>query len=202
MPSVVKGKKGSERRMLLLGLDQSGKTSLLYRLKLGETVTVIPTIGFNVESLDDCVMWDVGGEQKIRSLWPHYFQTTNAIIFCVDLSTPDRHADAVKALCEQVLASAHLEKGCAIFICGTKTDLCTPSDLATSKRALTTLLDGAMAGRTYEFVTVSAHAGELSELQNVVLKGKKVPKSGGGNLGGWGKNQKKSPAAKNDDDDA
>ena len=40
-----------EIRILILGLDNAGKTTLLYRLKIGEVVTTIPTIGFNVESV-------------------------------------------------------------------------------------------------------------------------------------------------------
>lgn len=74
-------------RLLILGLDSPGRTTALYRLKLGETVTTIPTIGFNVEDVQigDVMysMWDVGGRDKIRPLWRHYFQNTSAIIFSV-----------------------------------------------------------------------------------------------------------------------
>merc|ERR1711974_260082 len=59
-----------------------------YKLKLGEIVTTIPTIGFNVESVEykniNFTVWDVGGQDKIRPLWRHYFQNTQAIIFVVD----------------------------------------------------------------------------------------------------------------------
>lgn len=55
-----------ERRVLLMGLDCTGKTTLLYRWLLGEIVTSIPTIGFNVETINypagyAFTMWDVGG---------------------------------------------------------------------------------------------------------------------------------------------
>ena len=40
-----------EMRILILGLDGAGKTTLLYRLQVGEVVTTIPTIGFNVEQV-------------------------------------------------------------------------------------------------------------------------------------------------------
>ena len=59
--------KQTELRLLLIGNDATGKTSLLYRLKLGECVTTIPTIGFNVEEIEfpklkaSIVCWDVGG---------------------------------------------------------------------------------------------------------------------------------------------
>ena len=55
----------TERRILMLGLDAAGKTTVLYKLKLNEAVQTIPTIGFNVDHLKyknlDMTMWDVGG---------------------------------------------------------------------------------------------------------------------------------------------
>lgn len=63
-----------------VGLDAAGKTTILYKLKLGEVVTTIPTIGFNVETVEykniSFTVWDVGGQDKIRRLWRHYFQNT------------------------------------------------------------------------------------------------------------------------------
>ncbi len=41
-----------EMRVLMVGLDAAGKTTILYKLKLGEVVTTIPTIGFNVETVE------------------------------------------------------------------------------------------------------------------------------------------------------
>eukprot|EP00662_Eupelagonemidae_sp_cell21_P001877 gene1877-19270_t len=80
------GKK--EVRMLMVGLDAAGKTTILYKMKLGEIVTTIPTIGFNVETVEykniKFTMWDVGGQDKLRPLWRHYFQNTNGVIFVVD----------------------------------------------------------------------------------------------------------------------
>jgi ADP-ribosylation factor protein 1 len=71
----------------MVGLDAAGKTTILYKLKLGEIVTTIPTIGkrvrrslslmegFNVETVDykniSFTVWDVGGQDKIRPLWRH-----------------------------------------------------------------------------------------------------------------------------------
>jgi len=54
----------------MVGLDAAGKTTILYKLKLGDTVTAIPTIGFNVEEVNyknlNFTMWDVGGQKIIR----------------------------------------------------------------------------------------------------------------------------------------
>ncbi|KAJ2610748.1 Arf GTPase arf1 [Coemansia sp. RSA 1365] len=93
---AVFGKK--EMRILMVGLDAAGKTTILYKLKLGEIVTTIPTIGFNVETVEykniSFTVWDVGGQDKIRPLWRHYFQNTQGIIFVVDSNDRDRIAEA------------------------------------------------------------------------------------------------------------
>jgi len=81
-------------RILMVGLDAAGKTTILYKLKLGEVVTTIPTIGFNVETVEykniSFTVWDVGGQDKIRPLWRHYYQNTQGIIFVVDSNDRDR----------------------------------------------------------------------------------------------------------------
>ncbi|CAN7946168.1 unnamed protein product [Ixodes hexagonus] len=85
-------------RILMVGLDAAGKTTILYKLKLGEIVTTIPTIGFNVETVEYnniCfTVWDVGGQDKIRPLWRHYFQNTQGLIFVVDSNDRERSSEA------------------------------------------------------------------------------------------------------------
>ncbi|KAI5279405.1 hypothetical protein KEM54_004179, partial [Ascosphaera aggregata] len=91
-----------EMRILMVGLDAAGKTTILYKLKLGEIVTTIPTIGFNVETVEyrniQFTVWDVGGQDKIRPLWRHYFQNTQGIIFVVDSNDRDRVTEAREEL--------------------------------------------------------------------------------------------------------
>ena len=78
----------------MVGLDAAGKTTILYKLKLGEIVTTIPTIGFNVETVEykniRFTVWDVGGQDKIRPLWRHYFQGTPGLVFVVDSNDRER----------------------------------------------------------------------------------------------------------------
>lgn len=80
--------KRKDMRVLMLGLDQAGKTTILYKLKLGEVVSCIPTIGFNVETVEvgkcNFTVWDVGGQDKIRPLWRHYYPNTQAVVFVID----------------------------------------------------------------------------------------------------------------------
>jgi len=75
-----------EMRILMVGLDAAGKTTILYKLKLGEIVTTIPTIGFNVETVEykniNFTVWDVGGQDKIRPLWRCVFVNSRP---CVEM---------------------------------------------------------------------------------------------------------------------
>merc|ERR1739848_371718 len=91
-----------EMRILMVGLDAAGKTTILYKLKLGEVVTTIPTVGFNVESVEykniNFTVWDVGGQDKIRRLWHYYFQGTRGLIFVVDSSDRERAQSAREEL--------------------------------------------------------------------------------------------------------
>ncbi len=92
----------TEMRILMVGLDAAGKTTILYKLKLGEVVTTIPTIGFNVETVEyrniSFTVWDVGGQDKIRPLWRHYYQNTQGLIFVVDSNDRARFDDAREEL--------------------------------------------------------------------------------------------------------
>ncbi|KRY65310.1 DNA repair and recombination protein RAD54B [Trichinella pseudospiralis] len=91
-----------EMRALMLGLDAAGKTTILYKLKLGQSVTTIPTVGFNVETVTyknvKFNVWDVGGQDKIRPLWRHYYTGTQALIFVVDCADRDRIDEARQEL--------------------------------------------------------------------------------------------------------
>ncbi|KAL5019455.1 hypothetical protein ScPMuIL_002347 [Solemya velum] len=86
--------KSKEVRIIIQGLDAAGKTTILYRLKLGEVVTTIPTIGFNVETISynkvNITAWDVGGRDKMRPLFRHYYAGTDAILFVVDSNDRER----------------------------------------------------------------------------------------------------------------
>ncbi|SBS81438.1 ADP-ribosylation factor, putative (ARF1) [Plasmodium ovale wallikeri] len=86
----------------MVGLDAAGKTTILYKVKLGEVVTTIPTIGFNVETVEfrniSFTVWDVGGQDKIRPLWRHYYSNTDGLIFVVDSNDRERIDDAREEL--------------------------------------------------------------------------------------------------------
>lgn len=94
------GKK--QMRVLLLGLDAAGKTTVLNHL-LGKTgEKTIPTIGYNVETIVveplEFVVWDVSGQDRLRTFWRHYYRGTAGIIFVVDSADANRFELARKEL--------------------------------------------------------------------------------------------------------
>lgn len=125
------GKK--DMRILMVGLDAAGKTTILYKLKLGEVVTTIPTIGFNVETVEykniSFTVWDVGGQDKIRPLWRHYFQNTQGLIFVVDSNDRERVQEAKEELM-RMLAEDEL-RDCVVLVFANKQDL--PHAMTTSE---------------------------------------------------------------------
>jgi len=107
---------GPEVRILMVGLDNAGKTTILYKFRLNETVSTVPTIGFNVETVKykniAFTVWDIGGQDKIRSLWRVYLKGSTGLIFVVDSSDKQRLSEAKnelhKLLEEEDLKEAHV----------------------------------------------------------------------------------------------
>ncbi|KFY15356.1 hypothetical protein V491_05711 [Pseudogymnoascus sp. VKM F-3775] len=101
-----------EMRLLMLGLDAAGKTTILYRLKLNQDVTTIPTVGFNVETVTyknvKFNVWDVGGQDQIRPLWRHYYSGTQGLIFVIDSSDRDRIDEARREL-HRIITDAEMK---------------------------------------------------------------------------------------------
>jgi ADP-ribosylation factor protein 1 len=103
----------------------AGKTTLLYKLKLWDRVDTVPTIGFNVESIQyrnvNFTVWDVGGQDKIRPLWKYYFNNAQGLIFVVDSNDRDRLAEARDEL-QRVLGEPELER-VKVLVFANKQDL-------------------------------------------------------------------------------
>ncbi|KFH49064.1 ADP-ribosylation factor-like protein-like protein [Hapsidospora chrysogenum ATCC 11550] len=85
--------KDKEMRILMLGLDNAGKTTIVKKI-MGEDInTVSPTLGFIIKTIDydgwvidptGALSWDVGGQKTLRSYWRNYFEKTDALIWVVD----------------------------------------------------------------------------------------------------------------------
>ncbi|KAJ3427127.1 adp ribosylation factor-related [Anaeramoeba flamelloides] len=111
-------------KILILGLDNAGKTTILYYLAMNEIVYTCPTIGSNCEELEyknvKFKCWDVGGQDKLRRTWSAYYPETSAVIFVVDSSDHSRLETTRKEIFN-VLNNKELE-GCCCLIFANKTD--------------------------------------------------------------------------------
>ena len=111
------GKK--KTRILMLGLDGAGKTTILYKLQLGEYVSTVPTVGFNVETIEyknlTMTIWDVGGQTSIRKLWRHYFSGTDALVYVIDTSDKER-LDMAKEELSSILNDDELRDACLLVL--------------------------------------------------------------------------------------
>jgi len=104
-------------RILILGLDNAGKTTILYKLYAPDRVIrTMPTVGFNVEQVTyknlNFLLWDLGGQTNIRPYWRYYLGNTNAIIYVVDSADRERIGLAKKELygmfAEEEMNGVHL----------------------------------------------------------------------------------------------
>mmetsp|Transcript_94756 Transcript_94756/g.306420 ORF Transcript_94756/g.306420 Transcript_94756/m.306420 type:complete len:239 (-) Transcript_94756:212-928(-) len=118
-----------ETKPLMIGLDAAGKTTMLYKLRIGEVVQTVPTIGFNVEivqyksmnTLVSFTVWDVGGRDGMRPLWRKYYNECNALIFVVDSNDRDRIGEAKEQLDKMYWEEEF--KGVPLLVFANKQDL-------------------------------------------------------------------------------
>ncbi|XP_015219965.1 ADP-ribosylation factor-like protein 11 [Lepisosteus oculatus] len=112
--------------VLLLGLDSSGKSTLLYKLKDDLAVETSPTIGFNVEMLElahktTLTIWDVGGQDSMRPNWKHYLEDCDALVFVVDSADSSR-LDQAKAVLRKIMKDDNM-KGVPLLVLANKKEL-------------------------------------------------------------------------------
>ncbi|CAH6898520.1 ADP-ribosylation factor-like protein 14 [Phodopus roborovskii] len=118
---------GKQAHILLLGLDSAGKSTLLYRLKLAETLTTIPTIGFNVEMVQlasgpPLTVWDVGGQEKMRTVWDCYCENADGLMYVVDCSDGKQRLEDSRKEFKHILKNEHI-KNVPVVILANKQDL-------------------------------------------------------------------------------
>ncbi|KAJ3450219.1 adp-ribosylation factor c1 [Anaeramoeba flamelloides] len=108
-----------EHKILLLGLDNAGKTTILYYLALNEVVYTRPTIGSNFEELVhknikfQC--WDIGGQENLRKSWSAYYADTSAVIFVVDSTDHERLSTTRKELFKIIADEKLSDTVCLVF---------------------------------------------------------------------------------------
>ena len=114
----------SNFKIIILGIQNAGKTTILYRLSLGQLVQTTPTIGSNVEEISynnvKLQAWDLGGQESSRSMWYAYYTGTDAIIYVID--THDTNYEESKNQFYKLLENEAL-KNAVILIYANKQDL-------------------------------------------------------------------------------
>mmetsp|Transcript_31377 Transcript_31377/g.57605 ORF Transcript_31377/g.57605 Transcript_31377/m.57605 type:complete len:198 (+) Transcript_31377:89-682(+) len=161
LPSLqsLPGLTPSEVRVLMVGLDNAGKTTIIYRLKYNEVVTTMPTMGFNLEQIKfkdlTLMVWDTGGQDAIRELWQHFYEGTQGIIFVVDSSDQARMPVAAKVL-QKLLAEPDLREA-ALLVLANKQDV---AGALSSQEVAIRLRLHEMQGREWSIQPACATTGE------------------------------------------
>jgi len=154
-----------EFRVLILGVDKAGKTTLLEKLKSiylkGEGLPpdrVVPTVGLNIGRMEDAnaklVFWDLGGQVGLRAIWEKYYEEAHAIMYVIDAATASSFEDA-KSVLDKVIRHEHL-RGAPLLIVANKQDL--PGVINDEELALFLNLKE-LDERPYMFQAVSAYDG-------------------------------------------
>jgi small GTP-binding protein len=120
----ISGKR--EVRVLILGLDSAGKTTILYRLQLDQMIEhIIPTVAFNLETVDvgnlKLHIWDLGGQNQLRQFWHLYFANTHGVVFVID--SADRQRVELCANELKALFAEHELHGVPLCVLANKQDL-------------------------------------------------------------------------------
>eukprot|EP00043_Microstomoeca_roanoka_P003689 m.45242 g.45242 ORF g.45242 m.45242 type:complete len:185 (+) comp12165_c0_seq4:38-592(+) len=125
--TIIKKLKMKEKtiRILILGLDNAGKTTILRKFNGDDISSIMPTLGFNIKSLEHdgytLDFWDVGGQKSLRSYWRNYFEKTDGLIWVVDSCDKRRLQD-----CKQELHALLQEErlaGASLLVFANKQDL-------------------------------------------------------------------------------
>jgi ADP-ribosylation factor-like protein 3 len=114
-----------EARILVLGLDNAGKTTILKKLSKESIDTIMPTQGFNIKSMVSdgfkLNMWDIGGQKSIRPYWRNYFDNTDALVYVVDSADQERFDECKSELAK--LVAEDKMAGIPVLIFANKQDL-------------------------------------------------------------------------------
>mmetsp|Transcript_78120 Transcript_78120/g.140957 ORF Transcript_78120/g.140957 Transcript_78120/m.140957 type:complete len:180 (+) Transcript_78120:96-635(+) len=159
--SILKKMKKDEKeaRILMLGLDNAGKTTILKKLSEEDISHIMPTQGFNIKSLVHdgfkLNVWDIGGQKTIRPYWSNYFESSDALVYVVDSSDRRRLEESGSEL-RELLAEDKLG-GIPLLVFANKQDLlqATPADEIADALALEGIKD-----RTWTIQACSAKSGE------------------------------------------
>jgi len=155
----LKSSPDRELRILLLGLDNAGKTTILKSLASEDISTITPTQGFNIKSVQSegfkLNVWDIGGQRKIRPYWRNYFDNTDILIYVIDSADTKRFEETEQEL-QELLCEEKLV-GVPILVYANKQDLI---GSATSAQIAEGLSLHTIKDRVWQIQACSATSGE------------------------------------------
>ncbi|BFF91385.1 ADP-ribosylation factor-like protein 3 [Drosophila madeirensis] len=144
-----------EARILLLGLDNAGKTTILKQLASEDITTVTPTAGFNIKSVAadgfKLNVWDIGGQWKIRPYWKNYFANTDVLIYVIDCTDRARLPEAGSELFELLMDNRLKQVPLLVF--ANKQDM---PDAMTASEVAEKMSLVQLQGRTWEIKACTA----------------------------------------------
>ncbi|KAE8574946.1 hypothetical protein XENTR_v10003640 [Xenopus tropicalis] len=148
-----------EHKVIIVGLDNAGKTTILYQFLMNEVVHTAPTIGSNVEEIisrnTHFLMWDIGGQETLRATWNSYYSNTEFVILVIDSTDRERLPETREELYKML---AHEElKDAAILIFANKQDV---KDSMTASEISSSLALGAIRDRAWHIQGCCALTGE------------------------------------------
>ena len=113
----------------MLGLDNSGKTTITKKL-LNQDISIIsPTLGFQINTINyndfNLNVWDIGGQTSLRTFWGNYFDQTDIVIWVIDCLSLERLNESYRELREKVILQDRLI-GIYLVILINKIDLLDP----------------------------------------------------------------------------
>jgi len=148
-----------ELRILLLGLDNAGKTTLLKVLASEDVSHITPTQGFNIKSVQSkgfkLNVWDIGGQRRIRPYWKNYFENTDLLIYVIDSADRNRFEETGEELTE--LLEEEKLAGVPVLIFANKQDLLSAAKAADIAKGLNL---HSIRDREWQIQACSAVSGE------------------------------------------
>jgi len=160
---LLRGLKKSETelRILMLGLDNAGKTTILKSLASESIDNIAPTQGFNIKSLSQSGfklnVWDIGGQRAIREYWSNYYEASDALVYVIDSSDEGRVREADEQFAE--LLQDETLGNIPVLIFANKQDIgeaLSPEEIEASLAQSS----GFLAGRYHTYQACSAVTGE------------------------------------------
>lgn len=164
--------KDKEIRTLILGLDNSGKSTIVNKLlpKDEQSSEIMPTVGFQIHTVEYCCpnsnkyvisLWDVGGQTTLRPFWDNYFDKTDILVWCVDISLPVRFHESLKELKSFILRDEdRIGYDCQVIVALNKVDLVPINDLAIVVDDVKNDITATLGTTTVRFIECSGITGQ------------------------------------------